>query len=60
MQMTYFSFNDHDATQSECMTSEFEKKNIYIYIKSSDQALDSYKEKGIHWILKLGNLCYIE
>ena len=42
------------------MTSELEKKNIYIYIKSSDQALDSYKEKGIHWILKLGNLCYIE
>ena len=39
--MTYFSFYDHDATQSGCMTSEFENKNIYIniYIKSSDQAL---------------------
>ena len=46
--MTYFSFYDHDATQSGCMTSEFENKNIYIniYIKSSDQALDSYKEKA--------------
>ena len=61
--MTYFSFYDHDATQSGCMTSEFENKNTYINIysiKSSDQALDSYKEKGIHWILKLGNLCYTE
>ena len=35
------------------------KKYTNIYIKSSDQALDSFKEKGIHWILKLGNLCYI-
>ena len=46
----------------DSMTSELEKKkkNIYIYIKSSDQALDSYKEKDIHWILKLGNFCYNE
>ena len=36
----------------DSMTSEFEgKKKIYIYIHilSSDKALDSYKEKGIHW-----------
>ena len=26
---------------------------IYIYIKSSDKALDSYKEKVIHWNLNL-------
>ena len=48
----------------DSMTSELEKIYIYIYIdiyiKSSDQALDSYKEEGIHWFLKLGNLCYIE
>ena len=36
----------------DSMTSEFEKIYIHIYInkyiKSSDKALDSYKEKGIH------------
>ena len=39
------------------MTSDFEKKYIYIYTqvynKSLDKALDSYKEKGIHWNLNL-------
>ena len=42
----------------DSITSEFEKINyvyvcvyiyIYIYIMSLDQALESYKEKGIHW-----------
>ena len=41
----------------DSMTSEFEKIYIHIYInkyiKSSDKALDSYKEKGIHWNLNL-------
>ena len=44
----------------DSMTSDFEKNvsiyiyiYIYIYIKSSDKALDSYKEKGIHWNLNL-------
>ena len=41
----------------DSMTSEFEKIYLHIYInkyiKSSDKALDSYKEKGIHWNLNL-------
>ena len=39
------------------MTSEFGEIYIYkytnIYVKSSDKALDSYKEKGIHWNVNL-------
>ena len=39
------------------MTSEFGKIYIYtytnIYVNSSDKALDSYKEKGIHWNVNL-------
>ena len=45
------------------MTSEFEKIYIHIYInkyiKSSDKALDSYKEKGIHWNLNLTKCTWI-
>ena len=45
----------------DSMTSEFEKKEfIYMYLKLRPGLQDGYEEKGIHWIPKLRNLCYIE
>ena len=55
-------FEKNKTKQNKTKTKQKKtKKKIYIYIdiKSLDKALDSYKEKGIHWNLNLTKCTWI-